>query len=148
MDENIGSILSDVARLMRRSFNERARDIGLTRSQWQVLMVLRRNEGINQGGLADMLDVEPITLCRMVDRLQDAELVERRPDPQDRRAWRLFLTEKAQLMTESLRPLATAMFETALEGISMDERANLLAHLDRIRQNLTRRPVTPMVANG
>ena len=148
MEENIGSLLADVSRLVRRSFDERARSIGVTRPQWQVLVVLRRNEGINQGGLADLLEVEPITVCRMVDRLQDAELVERRPDPADRRSWRLHLTGKAHLLLEQLLPLSSAMFAQALEGVGEADHAALLATLDRIRQNLTRRPAEPMVSNG
>jgi DNA-binding MarR family transcriptional regulator len=148
MDENIGSMLSDVARLMRRTFDARARDIGVTRPQWQVLTVLLRNEGINQGKLADLLDVEPITVCRMVDRLQEADMVERRADPADRRSWRLYLTKKAHALTDQLRPLATDMFEQALEGVEGDERAVLMGLLERIRQNLVRRPDEPMVSNG
>ena len=103
MNENLAAVLSDVSRLMRREFDARARDIGVTRPQWQVLTVLRRNEGVNQGGLADLLEVEPITVCRMVDRLQEADLVERRADPADRRSWRLFLTSKAQALLMSMR---------------------------------------------
>jgi DNA-binding MarR family transcriptional regulator len=148
MDESLGSMLADVARLMRRSFDERARDIGVTRPQWQVLLVLSRNEGINQGGLADILEVEPITLGRMVDRLQEAELVERRPDPADRRAWRLHLTAKAHGLTEKLRPLAADMIETAFDGISDAERIRLMSSLDRIRQNLSRKVAPPMVSHG
>ncbi len=148
MNENIGSTLTDVARLMRRSFDARARSIGVTRPQWQVLIVLRRNEGINQGKLADLLDVEPITVCRMVDRLQEAEMVERRPDPADRRSWRLYLTDKAHGITDLLRPLATDMFEQALDGVNEDERVVLMEMLERIRQNLVRRPNSPMVSNG
>ncbi len=148
MDENLGSILADVSRLMRRSFDVRARDIGVTRPQWQVLSVLRRHEGVNQGGLADLLEVEPITVCRMVDRLQDAELVERRPDPADRRSWRLFLTEKAHDLLGHLRPLADDLLELALDGVENVDRAALMATLDRIRQNLSRRPVEPMVSHG
>jgi DNA-binding MarR family transcriptional regulator len=98
MEENIGTMVAQVARLMRRSFDERARKIGVTRPQWQVLSLLIRHEGINQGGLADILEVEPITLGRMIDRLQEAELVERRPDPADRRAWRLFITAKGHAL--------------------------------------------------
>ena len=127
MDENLGSILADVSRLMRRSFDVRARDIGVTRPQWQVLSVLRRHEGVNQGGLADLLEVEPITVCRMVDRLQDAELVERRPDPADRRSWRLFLTEKAHDLLGHLRPLADDLLELALDGVENVDRAALMA---------------------
>lgn len=148
MKDNLGSVLADVSRLMRRSFDARARDIGVTRPQWQVLSVLVRNEGINQGGLAEILEVEPITVCRMVDRLQDAELVERRPDPSDRRSWRLFLTVKAQDMLGHLRPLADDMLEQALDGVDPVDRGQLMATLDRIRLNLSRRPIEPMASHG
>jgi DNA-binding MarR family transcriptional regulator len=148
MSENLGIILADVSRLMRRSFDARARDIGVTRPQWRVLSALVRHEGINQGGLADVLEVEPITVCRMVDRLQDAELVERRPDPTDRRAWSLFLTEKGHGVIAQLRPLADDMFDEALDGIDPVESEQVIAVLDRIRQNLIKRPLAPMVSNG
>jgi DNA-binding MarR family transcriptional regulator len=148
MEDNLGSLLADVSRLMRRSFDERARDIGVTRPQWQVLIMLRRNEGINQGGLAELLDVEPITLCRMVDRLQEADLVERRPDPGDRRAWRLYLTGKAHGLVERLVPIGVALFDSAFEGVSDGERTQLLTTLDRIRTNLSRRSVEASVVNG
>jgi DNA-binding MarR family transcriptional regulator len=148
MEENLGSIVSDVSRLIRRSFDERARGIGVTRPQWRVLSVLLRNEGINQGGLADLLEVEPITLCRMVDRLQEADLVERRSDPADRRAWRLYLTEKARALLEQLRPLAHTMFDDALDGLSDSDQLQMMAALDRVRQNLSRKPVSPAVSHG
>jgi DNA-binding MarR family transcriptional regulator len=148
MEENLVSMVADVTRLIRRSFDERARGIGVTRPQWRVLSVLRRNEGINQGGLADLLEVEPITLCRMVDRLQDADLVERRPDPLDRRAWRLYLTGKARALLELLRPLAQSMFDDALDGLSETEQAQMMASLDRVRQNLSRKAPQPMMSHG
>ena len=148
MEENVASKLADASRLFRRSFDARARSIGVTRPQWQVLALLTRHAGINQGGLADILEVEPITLGRMIDRLQEAELVERRPDPADRRAWRLHLTAKADGLLQKLRPLADDTMEEALNGLSDAERSALSAALDRIRQNLTRRPITPMVSNG
>ncbi len=148
MDDNIGMLLSDVSRLMRRAFDARARDIGVTRPQWQVLTILRRNEGINQGGLADILEVEPITVCRMVDRLQEADLVERRPDPADRRSWRLFLTDKAHDLVERLRPHSADLFAEALEGLDENERKDLTMSLDRMRQNLLGRPTAPMVSHG
>ena len=148
MEENLFSLVGDVSRMARRGFDARAREIGVTRSQWQVLVVLRRHEGVNQGGLAEMLDVEPITVCRMVDRLQEADLVERRPDPADRRSWRLFLTAKAGDLLAQLRPMAEALEAQALEGISGRERAALAAMLDRIRSNLAARPVGGMVSHG
>jgi DNA-binding MarR family transcriptional regulator len=139
MEENIGTMVAQVARLMRRSFDERARKIGVTRPQWQVLSLLLRHEGINQGGLADILEVEPITLGRMIDRLQEAELVERRPDPADRRAWRLFITAKGIALFDQLMPYANETFEIALDGIAEHDRDKLMEMLMKIRANLTRR---------
>lgn len=148
MIENLAAVLADVSRLIRREFDARARDIGVTRPQWQVLTVLRRNEGVNQGGLADLLEVEPITVCRMVDRLQEADLVERRADPADRRSWRLYLTAKAQDLLGQLRPFADDVVEEALVGIAAGDRIVLRQSLEQMRQNLSRRPVEPMVSNG
>ncbi|MCT2558977.1 MarR family transcriptional regulator [Tsuneonella sp. YG55] len=146
--DNIASILADTSRLMRRSFDARARDIGVTRQQWLVLVNLARHEGVNQGGLAERLDVEPITVCRMVDRLQDAGLVERRADPADRRSWRLFLTDRARSLLDQLRPLADAMIEDALDGLNGAEREVLRDLLERIRENLSRRVAEGIAANG
>ena len=73
MTDSLGFLLADVSRLIRRRFDQRARLIGATRAQWKTLIVVMRNEGINQGGLAELLEVEPITLCRMIDRLVIAE---------------------------------------------------------------------------
>lgn len=141
-------MLADTSRLLRRSFDGRARDIGVTRAQWQVLTTLLRHEGVNQGGLAELLDVEPITVCRMVDRLQEAGLVERRADPADRRSWRLFLTPRAHDLLDQLRPLANAMIEEALTGIDEGERDLLRNLLDRIRNNLSGRTVEALVSHG
>ena len=146
--ENLGSMLADTSRLLRRSFDVRARDIGVTRAQWQVLTTLLRHEGVNQGGLAELLDVDPITVCRMVDRLQDAMLVERRADPADRRSWRLFLTPRAHDLLAQLRPLADALIEEALAGIDLAERDRLRDLLDRVRENLSCSPVEAMVSHG
>src|SRR3982074_2360874 len=88
----LGFLLHDVARLLRRRFEQNARGPGLTRSQWQVLAYLALNEGINQSGLADLLEIEPITLGRIVDKLETLGLIERHPDPSDRRGGVFFLT--------------------------------------------------------
>ncbi|WP_156256367.1 MarR family winged helix-turn-helix transcriptional regulator [Sandarakinorhabdus oryzae] len=146
--ENLGSILSDTSRLMRRSFDARARAIGVTRAQWQVLATLRRHEGINQGGLAEQLDVEPITVCRMVDRLQEADLVERRADVADRRSWRLYLTPRAHQLLEQLRPLAEALIEDMLDGVSPGDRLLLEQTLLQVRANLARSLAEPVTAHG
>ncbi len=139
MDENIGTLLAQVSRLMRRSFDERARGIGVTRPQWQVLSLLMQNAGSNQGALAELLEVEPITLGRMIDRLQEAELVERRADPADRRAWRIFLTEKGEGLLDQLRPLGRDTLGAALDGVSQAERSQFMTTLARVRANLSRK---------
>lgn len=146
--ENIGSILADTSRLMRRAFDVRARAIGVTRAQWQVLSMLLRHEGINQGGLAEQLDVEPITVCRMVDRLQEADLVERRADAADRRSWRLYLTPRAHQLVEQLRPLADVLIEDMLDGIADADREALGQLLEQVRANLARRLIEPVTAHG
>lgn len=142
MEDNIGTLMAQVSRLMRRAFDVRARQIGVTRPQWQVLSLLSRHAGINQGGLADILEVEPITLGRMIDRLQDSQMVERRPDPADRRAWRLHLTPKGEEQIERLRPCATETLDMALEGVPAEERAQFASVLEKIRGNLSRRAPT------
>lgn len=146
MSDSLGILLADVSRLIRRSFDQRARSIGVTRPQWRVLTLLVRHEGMNQGAIADLLEVEPITLCRMVDRLADAGLVERRADPSDRRAWRLHLTDKARPLLADLRILADDLFAEAVIGISLPEQEQLHYMLETIRGNVKRR--SPEVANG
>jgi DNA-binding MarR family transcriptional regulator len=136
MSDTLGFLISDVSRLMRRRFDERTRAIGVTRPQWRALTTLARHEGINQGGLAEMLEVEPITLCRMVDRLVEAGLVERRHDPRDRRAWQIFLTDKARPIIVQLHDLAEDLFDHAYGGIDELTRTQLLATLGTIRGNL------------
>jgi MarR family transcriptional regulator for hemolysin len=89
-ERSFGFLLHDIARLMRKIFDQRARSLGLSRAQWQLLVHLSRHEGINQSGLAEILEIENITLGRLVDRMEEAGWVERRADPGDRRARLLF----------------------------------------------------------
>src|ERR687885_2800948 len=88
--------IGETAHALRKAFDRRAVGLGVTRAQWKVLFKLTRKPGLRQVELADMLDLEPITLCRIVDRLEEAGLVERTRDPDDRRAWRLHVTATAQ----------------------------------------------------
>lgn len=150
MSDSLGFLISDVSRLMRRRFDERAREVGATRAQWRTLTTLSRNEGLNQGALADLLEVEPITLCRMIDRLEESGLVERRRDPADRRAWQLFLTDKSKPILDDLRAMAEDLFDQVLHGISEPERAALSKSLQRMRANLLTLPShrTPETAHG
>lgn len=136
MPDTIGFLLSDTARLIRRRFDERARQHGATRAQWKALLGISRHEGINQGGLADLLEVEPITLCRLVDRMEDAGLVERRRDPKDRRAWQLYLTDKARPVIDQLHTTAADLMEQALRAIPETKIEEMTETLLRIRENL------------
>ncbi|MBC7505179.1 MAG: MarR family transcriptional regulator, partial [Sandarakinorhabdus sp.] len=102
--------------------------------------ILSRTEGINQAGLAEALDVETITVGRMVDRLADAGLVERRADPADRRAWRLHLTDRARPILDELRLIADQVMDETLEGIDAGGRTALAALLGQVRANLSPRP--------
>ena len=139
MSETIGFLLNDTARLFRRSFNARTKGSGITALQWRLITYLKRHEGIRQGPLAELIEVEPITLSRMVDRLVEAELVERRADPTDRRAWRLYLTPRTNTIVGSMRDIADALTEEATEGLSAAERAQLVELVERVRANLSRR---------
>jgi DNA-binding MarR family transcriptional regulator len=141
LDRTLGFVLHDVARLLRKRFEQRARGLGLTRSQWSVLAHLVRHEGINQAALAEILEVEPITLARLIDRLEAAEWVERRSDPRDRRARRLFLTEKAQPVLAEMWVLGRETREEAMAGLSPESRDHLIEMLLRIKTNLSDHPV-------
>lgn len=136
MDNNFAFQVADTAHLLRREFDRRAAALGVTRAQWRVLMMLSRQDGSKQVDLADALDVEPITLCRMVDRLVDAALVERRRDDMDRRAWRIHLTAAAGPVIGRLRALGETFLADALNGVSEKEQVFVLEALTRVRGNL------------
>jgi MarR family transcriptional regulator for hemolysin len=133
----LGFLLHEVARLLRRRFEQNARDSGLTRSQWQVLAYLANNEGIHQGGLADLLEIEPITLGRIVDKLQTLRLIERHPDPFDRRVWLLHLTPAARPKLAQLRRLGEVTRGEALADVPEADAVRLLKTLQTLKANLT-----------
>jgi MarR family transcriptional regulator for hemolysin len=133
----LGFLMHDVARLLRKRFEQHARGSGLTRSQWHVLAYLARNEGINQSGLAELLDVKPITLARIVDRLEALKLIKRHPNPTDRRAWILRLTPAARPKLAQMRKLGDLTRGEALIGVSDIERTRLIATLQTLKANLT-----------
>ena len=130
--------LHGAARLLRRNFDRRARQHGLTRSRWQVLWHLAKEEGQKQAELAERMDVAPISLARQLDNLQQEGLVERRPDPGDRRCFRIFLTEAAEPALAVLHALARETRAQALAGFSELEVKQLQGLLGRLRANLTR----------
>lgn len=134
---SFGFLVHDCAQAMRRNFERRARAIGLTRAQWAAIAHLLRNEGCNQSTLADLLDVEPITLARLLDRMETKGWVRRQPDPKDRRARLVFLTEKAKPMLEQLAAFAADTRAVAFAGFSPEEQERLIDQLIRIRNNLS-----------
>lgn len=137
MSDTLAFMIADTSRLLRRSFDERTRAIGITGAQWRLLFTVSRNEGQNQGATAELLEVEPITLCRMIDRMEESGMVERRPDPNDRRAWRLYLTDKSRPLIGQLRELGDQLTEQALQGVAADDRQRLRDILNTIRTNLS-----------
>lgn len=128
--------LHDVARLLRKRFEQRARSLGLTRAQWQALMYLAQNEGIHQGGLAELLEIEPITLVRILDKLEARGLIERRRHATDRRIWLLYLNEAAHPLLKTLREYGDATRGEALDGISEAEQQRLFETLSGMKCNL------------
>lgn len=139
MDTSLAFDISETARLIRRAANRRATALGATSAQWRVLARLHRSGGgLRQVELAEALDIEPITLCRMIDRMEESALVERRRDPTDRRAWRIFLTDAAQPILAQLIAIGTAFEAELTDGLSAAERDILTGLLDRVRTNLAR----------
>lgn len=136
LGRDLGYLLHDVARLMRKRFEQNARHLGLTRSQGQVLVQLANNEGIQQGALAEKLDVEPITLTRILDRLEEAGLIERLHYRQDRRVRLLRLTPAAHPLIDDISAIGAQTRGEAMEGVSDEDRTRLLDILLRMKANL------------
>jgi MarR family transcriptional regulator, transcriptional regulator for hemolysin len=128
--------LNDVARLLRTYADHAARRFGMTRAKWAVLARLDRFEGLKQTELAEMLDLQPITLTRLLDGLADNGLIERRPDPDDRRAKRLYLTPAARPLLERLTDLGEDLMATALAGLTPAEVEAVLGNLTAVKENL------------
>jgi len=140
---HLGFLLADNSRLARWAFDQQVRVAGVTGPQARLLLNLHRVPGENQGFYAERLEVEPITLCRMVDRLEEAGMIERRRDPADRRAWQLYLTEKSSQVVELLQSELDILVENMLEGISGHEREEFARILGIVGTNLsTRRELT------
>ena len=130
--------IAETAHALRKAFDRRAVGLGVTRAQWKVLFRLERQPGLRQIELADMLDIEPITLSRIIDRLEESGLVERLADPADRRAWRLHVTAKARPLVAKLRAVADEMISEAFAGIDPKEIEITRQVLGRVRENASR----------
>lgn len=128
--------IMDVARMLRTYADQRARQFGISRAQWGVLVRLERTEGLKQSELAEILDLQPISLTRLLDRLAENGLIERRADPNDRRANRLYLMPAARPLLEQLSKLGAGMMDIVLDGLDGKANEQLLRDLTAIKDNL------------
>lgn len=137
--DSLGLLLADISHLMRRAFQQRRTDNALTLAQARALYYVSRHEGARQVDLAELLDVQPITLARALDQLAEAGLVERRPDPDDRRAYRIHLTPAAVPHLSAIDAIAATIRADALQGLDAQEVAAVFSALHRMRNNLAAR---------
>jgi MarR family transcriptional regulator for hemolysin len=137
--------LHDVARLLKTVADQRARSMNMTRAQWAVLARIEQAQGLKQAELAELLEIAPITLTRIVDRLCANGLVERRADARDRRAKRLFLTDQAKPVVERLGRLGAELMRDVLAGMDQRTFDAMLAGLELMKTNL-REPGRPAEA--
>ncbi len=137
--ETLGFLLADVSRLMRRAFVQRLENSPLTLAQARALVYVSRHEGVRQVELAELLDVQPITLARLIDQLAKAALVERRADPTDRRAYRLFLKPAAAPHLAAIEKVVAGIRADALRDFSRQQADAVFSALRRMRDNLASR---------
>jgi MarR family transcriptional regulator for hemolysin len=152
LNREFAFVLMDVARMLRTFADQRARQFGVSRAQWVVLMRVDRFPGLKQSELAEMLELQPITLTRLLDRLTESGLIERKPDPNDRRANRLFVTPAAKPLLERLVVLGADMMETVLDGLDPKTIEAMLHQLEAVKGNLrtaiSRNSAPQQAANG
>lgn len=134
---SLGYLIADLSRLYGRVFDRRAAHLGLTRVQWRALKRIHQNEGLTQAALADVMDMEPIAVGRVVDRLQKAGFVERRNDPNDRRCWRLHLSPQSNELMDLIEDVATGLREDSLAEVVPDDLRITLQVLGQIRETLS-----------
>ena len=139
IEREFGFRINDVARMLKTYADQQVRQFGMTRAQWAVLARLEREPGITQSRLAVLTDVEPITIGRLLDRLEANGLIERRSDPLDRRIWRLWLTAKSTEILEQIVAFRRELHDEMAEGLSPQSLRTLVTCLQRMRTTLTKR---------
>ncbi len=137
--ESLGFLLTDVSRLLRRAFQQRMSGSELTFVQVRVLAYISRNKGIRQVALADLLEMQPIALVHVIDQLAGSGLVERRPDPADRRAYQLFVTPAAAPHLSAIEQMGAAVQADMLRGLNKQEAELVKSSLRILRDNLASR---------
>jgi len=134
--EHVGYLIGDVSRMLRTVYDRRVEPLGLTRSQWRVLARISRIEGCTQTALAGELEIEKPTLGKLIDRLEEKQWVERRPDQNDARIKRLFLTKRAGPLLNEMFVLADDVLDAAISGLNGEEAEHLNKALLKIKSNL------------
>jgi MarR family transcriptional regulator, transcriptional regulator for hemolysin len=136
LNREFAFVLNDVARMLRTYADQKAAQFGITRAQWVVLARLDRSEGLKQSELAEVLDLQPISLTRLLDKLCESGLIERRADPIDRRAKRLFLTPAARPLLEKLGNLGEELMAATLSGVTRESVEQMVKELGVAKENL------------
>jgi MarR family transcriptional regulator for hemolysin len=129
---------SELSRSVRRAFDRRARALGYTQYQWRVLLMLAKAQGCSQAALAEKLEMQPIAVARILDRMEQSGLVERQRDPDDRRAVKLFLAEGAGPIMKQLHAIAEEVMGLVRDGVSPERQAEVAQLLQAMRANLER----------
>jgi len=135
-NRNLEFLITEVARLITREYDRRVRDLNLTRSQWWVLVYLIRSDGVNQTELAELLDIGKVALGGLLDRLESKGWVERRPDLQDRRAKRVYLTDEVRPLIIEMTERARVMHRQLTRGMAKEDQERFVAMLQDAKANL------------
>jgi DNA-binding MarR family transcriptional regulator len=135
--DRIGFLLHDASRLLRKRFETHASCYGLSSAQWRLLVRVFKEEGVAQARLAELLEIEPISVSRLIDRMEEGGWIERHNDAADRRIRTIYLTEKSREIFGSMRGMATQVFDYALSGLSPEERRTTIYGLKTIIENLS-----------
>lgn len=133
----VGYLVHEVARLMKRRFEDEARLHDITLPQWRTLSQIAVNDAVTQAQLAANVDVDPMTMSGILNRLEKRGLIDRFPDPADSRAKLARLTAEGEALFEMARTVGATMYEAALEGVSQADKDVVIAVLSRMRDNLT-----------
>lgn len=136
LEATLGWLFQDVHAQMTRNFDRRTRKIGLTRSQWRVISPLMKQQGITQTALAEIVEIEKAPLGRTLDKLEETGWIRREHDPSDRRARRVFLTDKIEPHVDVVTETVRGTFGEALQGLKAEEIADLMRYLMAIKANL------------
>lgn len=134
--ERLGFLIHDSARLLRKRFEVKGRAYGLSAAQWRLMVRLVKEEGVAQARLAELLEIEPISVSRLLDRMEEGGWIERRPDASDRRVRMIFPTDKSRDAFAAIKSVAGDVYDAALAGLTADEKRTLVKGLTAIVTNL------------